>query len=614
MKKIFHVILFFGMIVIFPGCYDLDKDPQGDMSTTTAMNSVSEMESYLNQFYESGVRTMGSGYGNASGIAYGDQNSDNMLLGACPNRIGGYLTISDASELTNYDYIRGVNFLLENLDNSTESGDDFNQCVGEAYYFRAWYHFQLLNNYGEIAYVTKVLEIEEANMPRESRLDVADKILADLDTAIMFLQEQSSNATMRVHRDVARALKAEVALCEGTWQKYHEAKGTAFYSQEVTDQKINSYFEQARDAAKAVINRNVWKVYSTGKKTSDYLDLFCTLDLSGNSEILWFKKYDPSLGIGHSFTRYHCLGHGNTGLSQQLVDDYLTIEGEPYDAVTRLAAKKLPNSYGTDVSDIVRDPRLAQTVAKPGDQMKSSETGASDMFFTYPPLVLAAASSGSITNVSGYAIRKYLEWKDGSNVAAYNQEGQSAAPGIQCRYAEILLTYAEALAELDGAGNAQEIINTLKPLRDRIGMPAMNFDREFNSAPDYPFQDLDKYIQAVRRERRVELACENRRLSDIRRWAAADVCLTGKHLTGALWTGSELEEYFTTNYSGRFTVGQSSSSTIQINSEGYIEPYIDELPNGLGFKVDRDYLLPIQERMISLTSGENQWSQNPGWE
>ena len=193
--------------------------------------------------------------------------------------------------------------------------------------------------------------------------------------------------------------------------------------------------------------------------------------------------------------------------------------------------------------------------------------------------------------------------------ATTDGEGKSQAPAIQYRYAEVLLMYAEALAELDGAGNANEIIKALQPLRDRVGMPAVDFDREYNTEPDYPFANLNKYIQVVRRERRIELACEGQRFDDICRWAAAGTLISGKRPLGALFTGSTLEAQNTAGgyYKGLLSVGVN----IQINAAGYIDPYKVQMPNGFGFKTNRDYLLPISERMISLTEGL--WTQNPGW-
>ena len=79
----------------------------------------------------------------------------------------------------------------------------------------------------------------------------------------------------------------------------------------------------------------------------------------------------------------------------------------------------------------------------------------------------------------------------------------------------MMLNYAEALAELDGANNASEIQKALHPLHVRVNMPDVDFDREYNTDADYPFHNLDKYIQAMRRERRVEKALENCRLTDL---------------------------------------------------------------------------------------------------
>ena len=92
-------------------------------------------------------------------------------------------------------------------------------------------------------------------------------------------------------------------------------------------------------------------------------------------------------------------------------------------------------------------------------------------------------------------------------------------------------------------GMRQKIIDALQPLRDRVGMPPVDFDREYNQEADYGFRNLDKYIQAVRRERRVEKACEGRRQEDIMRWAAADELIVGKWPKGALFVGSNLENH-----------------------------------------------------------------------
>lgn len=186
--------------------------------------------------------------------------------------------------------------------------------------------------------------------------------------------------------------------------------------------------------------------------------------------------------------------------------------------------------------------------------------------------------------------------------------------GLRCRYADVLLNYAEAVAELDGATYAQKIIEAIRPLRARVGMPDMDFDREYNTDANYPFRNLDKYVQAVRRERRIEQACEGRRLDDIFRWAAADVLIVGKWHKGCLFTGSDLEKnpaYATLKYD------QASGNNIFLTGKPgdkyrYVVPNNPaNYPAGWQFKLNRDYLNPIQERMLNRTGGL--WTQNPGW-
>lgn len=208
-----------------------------------------------------------------------------------------------------------------------------------------------------------------------------------------------------------------------------------------------------------------------------------------------------------------------------MVDDYLTRDGRPFTGSEKDAAKVI---YGDELAPELRDPRLSQTVCTPGQSLRPNN----GYVYQFPPL----DGNSYDQNTTGFSLLKYVEFNTEYS-ATIDGEYKSQAPAIQYRYADILLNYAEALAELDGAGNADKIAAALKPLRDRVDMPAVNFDREYNTSPDYPFSGLDKYIQVVRRERRIEKACEGRRLFDILRWAAADVLIVGNTPTGALFVG-----------------------------------------------------------------------------
>ncbi|MCL1625529.1 RagB/SusD family nutrient uptake outer membrane protein [Bacteroides caecicola] len=611
MKKI-HLLISSVLCLGLASCFDMNQEPKGELSTSEAFSTTNEIQMYLNMFYQGSVPRSGGGTVNntaikthpsnaSSGLAFGDAASDNLLPNEFDSRLSGNTSIANAVEMTDYSAIRNVNFLLQNIGRcEDQESDAFKQCLGEAYYFRAAYYYHLLVNYGGVTWLDTPLDPNTELMarPRNTRTELTNYILTDLDLAIENLNEQSSNATGRVHRDVARALKSEVALFAATWEKYHRAENDKFYDTTLTnaEEQITDWLNQAVKAAEEVMQRDVWQIHNTGDPLTDYRDLFITLDLTGNQEVLWWKQYNAAANIGHNVTYYSCYGGGNKGVSASLVDDYLKRNGELFEGAEKLNAKR---TYGVELSPTLRDPRLSQTVFTPGQQIRSENGGA---YFEWPPL----DRTDYHQNTTGYSLLKYEEFNT-TLEASYNEEGRGQAPAIQFRYADILLNYAEALAELDGAANAQRIINALHPLRQRVDMPDVDFDREYNTDADYPFHNLDKYIQAVRRERRVEKAAENARLTDILRWAAADELIVGKYPLGALYTGTNLE----TEFSDKLTPGDG----FWLNSEGYIiSANPASYPNGWQFNVNRDYLLPIREEMLGpdgLTSG--QWEQNPGW-
>ena len=600
--KLTHYIYIGALTLSVSSCFDLNKEPEGVLSTVKPFTGVGEMTSYLDQFYESGVREQGFNWTGAY-IASGDLISDNMSGSAINTRLNGDLTLANAGKLNAYTQIRNVNFMLTNLDNCDEKGSArYKQCVGEAHYFKAWFYYTLFKSYGQLTWLDKPLDpnTDQMLLPRANRTVIADSILSELDKAIANLNEQNSAASMRVHRDVARALKAEVALYEATWEEYHKAKNDPFFDPTVTPEKITSYLNQCVEACQAIVDRNVWSIYTTNNTTNDYRQLFQTEDLSNNKEVLWFKRYDGT-NIGNNVDRYLNKGGGSAGITASLVDDYLTIDGQPFVGTAKTDAKKV---FGDELKPTLRDPRLSQTVCMPGQQLRPDEGP-----YKLPPLTGASYHK----NETGYSILKHVQIDFKGSLDA---EFRGSTPGIQFRYAEVLLNYAEALAELDGAANAAKIVELVSPLRKRVGMPDMDFDREYNTSADYPFHALDKYLQAVRRERRVELAIEGKRFDDIMRWAAAQELIVGQRAVGALFVGSNLEN--NPAYGGKLVYDKATGNNLYLTGKSGDElRYI--LPSnpagneqGWRFNPARDYLLPIAPRMLNLT--ENQWKQNPGWE
>ena len=521
--------IFLGLVLMLglTGCYDLDKMPEGVLSTTIPFASTGEMRNYLDQFYQTGnykydyvsfgdgMRAQGFDAGGGQYIAGADTHSDNMASSSVSTRLAGETTLSSAVKLQNYTAIRNLNFMLCNLDNCVEKGSaDYNQYVGEAYYFRAWYYYQMFISYGRLTWVNTPLDpnMEEMKLPRANRTIIADSILADLDKAVMYLNTQNNSATMRIHKDVARALKSEVALFEGTWEKYHKAKNDKFFDSTVTDEKIRDYFNQAVAAAKEVMDRGVWAIYNTGNKLDDYRQMFQTTDLSGNPEVLWYKQYDGDQ-IGNNVNRYLNQGGGSVGVTASLVDDYLTIDGKPFVGDERIEAKKV---FGNELQPTLRDPRLSQTVCMPGQQLRPDDKAP---YYVVPPLI---GTSSYNQNMTGYSLLKHVQI---DYTGSLDAEFKGATPAIQLRYADILLNYAEAANEYYGPDHKdvlgdQEISPyiVLRKIRECAGIETVE-DGTYGIENNMSQADM---TEAIRLERRLDLAFEGHRFFDVRRWMIAE--------------------------------------------------------------------------------------------
>lgn len=600
------VLLFFVLITVWSCKKDfLDRKPLDALSTANPLATTNELRLYVNQFYNTLPKHPVNVGG--TGLAFDDAGTDNMIFTSVNTRLTGQLALSNASSLSGYTTIRNINYLLENYKNAKGDQSLINQYVGEARFFRALTYFNMVKSYGDLTWVNKVLpdDPEVMTVPRDARTLVIDSVLNDLDVAIALLPSASSSISLRVHKDVALAYKSRIALYEGTWQKYHKLKSDQFFTANIPDTKIQNYLTQARDAAASIISSGRWGIYNTGKPLQDYSDLFNTIDLSNNREVLFWRKYNTADNIGHSVSKYISSDGGDLGITLSLVDDYLTIDGRPFLGAERSDAQK---TYAQELLPTIRDPRLSQTVSVPGQALRPVNVVAPN----YPPIDQTSFNKST----TGYPLHKFLEF---SSPSATIDDFKSMAPAIAIRYAEVLLNYAEAIAEL--GGDQSLIVSALKPLRDRVGMPQIDFLREYNSSTDYAFKSLSPAIQAVRRERRVELACEAFRADDIFRWAAADVLLVGKRQLGVLFTGSDIAAQNATTgfYKGVLyydTAPAGKSINLQLTGNAgdalrYIDPYKAILPTGYKFNVGRDYLLPIQQRMLQLTSGK--WVQNPGW-
>lgn len=565
-------------IVLVSGCgemtnEDLTRLPKDQISNDQYWSSANDMKLYVNQFYPSFVKQFAFWH---PVMYYADGNSDNMAPITDPigniDRIAGLLTPqADAGWANWYSNIRDVNEFVVNVEeNNLLTNPEANRYMGEARFFRAYFYYQLVKNYGPVPWITKPLntESEELQSPRTPRNQVVDNILADLDFAIEHLPPKSETGNNRLNKETALLFDSRVALFEGTWEKYHN--GTPFAAENSNPQK---YLQRAAESAKALIDMG------TASLASNYAELFNQDDLDGNPEILLERQYNAELGMSAMVQRRIPRHGGGTGLTKSLVESYLVDDGNPIAVSSRY--------QGDDtLIDVVtnRDPRLHAILKVPGDILAVNSDG-SPRIFEKPRF----QGGGVLPTTTGYELKKGANPNNG--IPGQGQQGP-ALPLF--RYAEALLNYAEAKAEL-GNITQQDLDISVNVLRDRVNMPHLQLGN-IATDPNWNYPNLSPQINEIRRERRVELACEQFRLIDIMRWAAGDELLVGHIPLGYKFQPSDYPT---------LTVGDD----IYLNEEGYVEPYRPRFPNGYGFDVSRDYLYPIPPEELNLAGYE----QNPGW-
>ena len=564
MKNLFISILFCSALC---GCENfLDRSPLDKIGDETYWKTESDLKYYVNQFYDDLP-----GYGGYdAGLYWKDCNSDNMIYSTYDNRLAGYTVVPSESNDWSWGNIRAVNHFLQNFNTVKDQGEEVDQYIGEAYFFRAYFYFDLLKKYGDLPWVNKVLQENDAELyaPRLSRTIIADSIIMDLSKAASLMQPASDINKNRINCDVANLLLSEVSLYEGTWEKYHH--GTAFGSK---DEKIEYFLKKAVESTSTVIESGRWSIYTEGE--DPYFNLFNKENYTDHPEVMLAKLYDENLNMTHRSQLYLLLRGSGRGVTKSLVDDYLCSDGKP------LAAH--PERGNKTLSEIVqnRDKRLAQTIWIPGDIRRS--VGESVIYFEKPDI----DKSGENQNLTGFQIKKGAD--------PYVVDENKCMTGLVIyRYANVLLNYAEAKAEL-GTINQEDIDKTINVLRARADIAPLKIDAIYND-PNWIFKSISPLLNEIRRERRVELACEGSRFDDLMRWRAHDV-FVNQRPKGMFFNQEEFPD---------IEVGVN----IFVDENGLIDPYQKSLSGGFLFNPNRDYLLPIPTK--ELTLNEN-FKQNPGW-
>lgn len=572
MKKITYILGLFSMLT-FQSC--LDMEPKTQLADTNYWQTPDHFKLFATQFYGWTVD-----FKQLDDSPHSDVRSDlrtGITLDVYSNGTNS-IPSSDKTYTNNYNRIRQVNTLLQQAEGYA-APSDIETSVGEAHFFRAYCYFDLLQVYGDVIITRTPLDIDspEMQMARNSRDEVVDFILEDLEEAIRLLPEAneiSSKDEGRLSSQAASAFLSRVALYEGTWQKFRNGGQN--------NDRSSALLDIAATSAHDVIESGFFELFAPeelGTEAYKYLFILendksnpAGITKSGNKEYIFTRRHDPTLAsIGFNITQGR-LGNA-VYVTRKMANMYLQSNGLPINPQTWDYSK-----VDSEFKD--RDNRMSNTLMIPGHTYWGTGGGRIDWTGSAEEIANASHKNFMPSTGTGYFPHKWCCERDGvpTGMEAYDY------PII--RYAEVLLNYAEAVFERDDKISDEDLAISLNLTRKRVNPNMPDLTNAFVSA-----NNLDMRTE-IRRERTVEFYDENFRIDDLKRWKTAEEEMP-MNLTGVKWRGTEYETKW------------SDASSKTMDAEGCI---ICE--QGRVWE-EKHYLYPLPIDQLKLNPN---LKQNPGWE
>lgn len=569
----------------------LDRTPLDKLTPEQAFATENTLQLYTNSFNVNMLPT-----GNE--IFQGDVMADITVPNTVPAYIGGKISPVEATGWSWGD-LRNINYFLERYNNPDIPQKARNHYAGIARFFRAYFYYGMVKQFGDVPWYNQSLSINDTTLlykPRDPRTLIMDSVLADLNYAIDNIYDTKDNTATLITRWVALAYKSRICLFEGTFRKYHT---------EYNLPDANKFLQEAVSAADLLIKSGKYKLFNTNAPEKDYRTLFISENPVAD-EVLLAAVYNNGLKKWHNAAWWFnsaTLG-ARLGLSKSFVQTYLNIDGTSFTDIDRYDT--LP--FAKEVKN--RDRRLQQTIRMGNYKRTDGSAAPPDFTVTY----------------SGYQIQKYsLDDK------YFDTRTESYNSIPMMRYAEVLLNYAEAKAEL-GNLDANDWNLTVAALRKRAGITntVMPTVPDTYMANYFEADNNNAVILEIRRERGVELAVEGTRYDDLRRWKEGKLL---ERVYDGIYVPAK-DQLIDLNEDGKFDVAfvdkvpetkvpgvtyfvlDNKNSKLSEGSKGKLiwlsnqkKEYVD--PAGANDQArNKRYLYPIPLNEITLNSN---LTQNPGW-
>lgn len=486
MKRYLYTLL---TVMALSACQDLDLNPLSEGSTATWYADENQINMSLNDLYREIFWPMDEDQrfnDNPWTDDYIRRNFTSNILSATINGEWGILKNWWSNS---YKAISRANTILSNLEKAAGSvpEETINRFAAEARFVRAGQYAMLISHFGDVIYFTDVLSLDEAfSLGRTDKATVLEGIYDDYDFAAQHLPETYSNSELqRATKGAALAMKARIALYNEDW-------------------------EIARDAAKAVMDLNVYELYP------DYGELF--LSKTKNSiESIFVMPRSVALGSNINVNWLRDITTRNAGgfsakvPSWELFCAYLCTDGLPIDESPRFNPREPFKN---------RDPRCAETIV----EFQTPHLGI--MYQPHPDSLQVwnfktgrYQTNNDTRSVAQFTSYNGLVFKKGVD-ADWSDDNLTDPDKIIMRYADVLLMYAEASIELGQID--QSVLDAINQVRARAYGVALS---ETASYPAVTTTDQNELRRLVRIERRMEFAMEGLRYMDLIRWRLAEKVL-----------------------------------------------------------------------------------------
>ena len=594
MKNIKYILLSGFMTLGIISCVDMELEPRGLLDKNALFGNEDGVKKYFAGIYDY-LPIEDFVYHPRNGFRWDNYWENHMTLAIMCGEMTGQMwgieaaggfeyMADDQDKKAPYKRIRDINEFIRDFPDYKDQfavENTYNQLLGEAHVFRAFFYFALVKRYGGVPIVKTVLDptapSESLQMPRDKESDVYRFIAEDLEYAMNIMPEPG-NERGRINKYVAAALMSRAMLYAGSIAKYGASAGFTGEAVElglvgIPSSEAEYFFQKAYDAAEMIEDSGKYDLYNgNGDKVQNYVDVF----IEYTNEDIFVKDYNQTAPhntrLKHSYDATHLpnpdFSSDNEAQSYP-VYDMVKLYGD----LPIVDGDGKPRRFA-NVGDVYAnvEPRALATFYFPGMELRGNTFDVQrGLYVNFTGLATDAelGNNGASVNAesnrilqgpnyhapetstkyeyngtkhsiagrhgmwkdghanntrTGFYVRKYIDYrKSTQDVRLYTGE----QPWKVFRYAEVLLNRAEAAYELGLINSSdalkREAFTYIAKIRQRAGSAVVN---AYNSAP----QDLstlygysyDSNMKFIREERQRELMFENHRWWDLRRWRSAE--------------------------------------------------------------------------------------------